>query len=130
MGTAARITCFGPTNQVKNTNFDGFANLQAKANWHEISNNGKRIIYKETDEWQRVVQRVTTNDNDWYNEWQRVVQRMIASDKEWQQVTISDNFSFFQIREEPTTKHPKGNCLNIEEDLLRRPIELTAETSF
>ena len=34
-----------------------------------------------------------------------------------QRVTISANFSFFQIREEPTTKDPKENSLNIEEDL-------------
>ena len=58
------------------------------------------IVYKKTDEWYIELQRVTTNDN----EWQQVVQR----------VTISANFSFFQIREEPTTKHPKENSLNIE----------------
>ena len=46
---------------------------------------------------------MTTSDN----EWQRVVQR----------VTISANFSFFHIREEPTTKNPKENSLNIEQDL-------------
>ena len=43
-------------------------------------------------EWQQV----TRNDNEWYNEWQRM--------------TTSDHFGyfffFFQIREEPTTKHP------------------------
>ena len=50
------------------------------------------------------------------------------TDNEWQRVTISANFSFFQIREEATTKHPKENSLNIEEDLWRRPIELRAET--
>ena len=76
------------------------------------------------NEWQRVVQRVTTrgttNDNESYNEWQRVVQR----------VTISANcFFFFQIREEPTTKHPKKNSLDLEEDPWRRPIELRAEPS-
>ena len=63
------------------------------------------------------------------NEWQRVVQRVTTNDNEWQRVTISANFSFFQIREEATTKHPKENSLNIEEDLWRRPIELRAETS-
>ena len=73
------------------------------------------------NEWQRM----TTNDN----EWQRVVQRMTASDNEWQWVTISANFSFFQIRKEPTTKHPKENSLNLEEDLWKRPIELRGETS-
>ena len=87
------------------------------------------------NEWQRVVQRVTTNDNEWQRvttndkEWQRVTR----NDNEWhnerQRVTISANFSFFQIREEPTTKHPKENSLNLEEDLWRRPIELRAETS-
>ena len=51
------------------------------------------------NEWQRA----KTSDNESYNEWQRVVQR----------VTISANcFFFFQIREEPTTKHPKENFLN------------------
>ena len=105
------------------------------------------------NEWQGVVQRVTTNDNKWQrittsgatsdNEWQRVVQRIATSDNEWQRsamsgttsdsewqwVTVSANFSFFQIREEATTKHPKENSLNLEEDLWRGPIELRAETS-
>ena len=58
---------------------------------------------------------MTTSDDEWYNEWQRV--------------TILANFSFFQIREEPTTKHPMKNSLNIEKDLWRRPIELRAESS-
>ena len=61
-----------------------------------------------------MVQRVTTNDNEWYNEWHN----------EWytegQRVTISANFYFFQTRDEPTTKHPKKNSLNIEDDLSRR----------
>ena len=62
---------------------------------------------------------MTTSDN----EWQRVVQRVV------QRVTISANFYFFQIREEPTTKHPKESSLNLEEDLWRRSIELRAEKS-
>ena len=66
----------------------------------------------------KVWQRVTRNDSEWYNEWQWI-----------QRVTISANFSFFQIRKEPTTNHPKENSLNLEEDLWRRPIELRAETS-
>ena len=66
---------------------------------------------------------MTTNDNEWYNEWQQVVQRMRTSDNEWQRVTISANFSFFQIREKPTTKHPKENSLIIEEDLWKRLID-------
>ena len=71
----------------------------------------------------------TTSDN----EWQRVVQRVTTSgetnDNEWQRGTILSNFSFFQIREDATTKHPKENSLNIEEELWRGPIELRAETS-
>ena len=66
-----------------------------------------------------------SSDNEWYNEWQR----MTTNDNEWQWVTISANFSFFPIREEPTTKHRKENSLNINEDLWRRPIELKAEAS-
>ena len=88
------------------------------------------------NEWQRVVQRVITNDN----EWQQVVQRVTTNDKEWQRVvqrvTKNDSewpfrliFLFFQIRKEPTTKHPKENSLNVEEDLWRRPIEVIADTS-
>ena len=52
-----------------------------------------------------------------------------TSDNECQRVTIPTNFSFFQIKEELTIKHPKENFLNHEEDLWRRPIELRAETS-
>ena len=59
----------------------------------------------------------TTSDN----EWQRVVQRVTTSgttsDNKWQQVVISANFFFIRIREEPTTKHPTKNQLNLEEDL-------------
>ena len=40
---------------------------------------------------------------------------MATSDNEWERVTISANFSFFQIRENPTTKHPKEKPLNLEE---------------
>ena len=78
------------------------------------------------NEWQRWIQRVTTSGTTSDNEWKR----MTMSDKEWQRGTISANFSFFQIREEPTTKHPKDNSLNIVEDLRRRPIELRAEVSL
>ena len=77
------------------------------------------------NEWQRVVQRVTTNDN----EWQRVTTSGTTNDNEWQRVTILANFSFFQIREDPSTKYSKENSLNIEEDLWRRLIELREETS-
>ena len=65
------------------------------------------MVYKKTDErhiewqqvttndseWQRVVQRVTTNDNERYNEWQRVVHRVTINDNEWQRVTKSGTTS-------------------------------------
>ena len=58
---------------------------------------------------------------------------MTTSDNEWQRattLTILANFSFFfQIREKATTKHPKENSLNLEEDPRRKPIELRADTS-
>ena len=42
--------------------------------------------------WQRVVQRVAMNGNEWYNEWERVVQRVTmsrtTSDNEWQWMTL------------------------------------------
>ena len=85
------------------------------------------------NEWQRVTTSGTTSDNEWQrvttndNEWQRVVQRMATSDNEWPFQLI---FPFFQIREEPTTKQPKENSLNIEKDLWRRPTELRAETNL
>ena len=72
------------------------------------------------NEWQWVVQRVTTNDSEWQrmttsgttndNEWQRVT----TNENEWQRVAISAKYSFFQITENPTTKHPKQNSLKTE----------------
>ena len=112
----------------------------------------QRVVQRMTtndNEWRRMTMIVTTSDNEWYNEWERMTtgdnqwqqitksdnewQGMTTSgtmsDNEWQRVTILTNFSFSQIREAPTTKHPKENSLNVEEDLWRRPIELRAETS-
>ena len=78
-----------------------------------------------------MVHRMTTSGKTSDNEWQRVVQRVIqrvaTSDKEWQRVAILAN-SFFLIREESTTKHPKENSLNIKEDLEeKRDIEFKSE---
>ena len=94
------------------------------------------IVYKKTDEWyiewQRVTKSGTTRDNKWQRvttndkKWQRVAQRVTTNANEWPFQLI---FLFFQIKEEYTTKHPKENFLNLEEDLWRRPIELRAETS-
>ena len=85
--------------------------------WQQVTTSGTTS----DNEWQRM----TTNSNKWYNEWQRVT----TNDNKWQRVIISANFSFFQIREKPTTKHPKENSLNIKEDHEKRSIELWVETS-
>ena len=37
-------------------------------------------------EWQRVVQGVAANDNEWCNEWQWVTTSGTASDNEWQRM--------------------------------------------
>ena len=50
-----------------------------------------------------------------------------TSDNEWQWVTISANFLFFLIKEEPTAKQPKENSLNLVEDLWSKPIKLRPE---
>ena len=94
------------------------------------------------NEWQRVLQRVTTNNNGWQRvvqrettsvkEWHRVIrnhdewqwmatndnkwQRVTTNDSEWQRVVILTNFPFFRIREEPTTMYPK--VTDVEERLL------------
>ena len=44
----------------------------------------------------------------------------------WQWVTFSA--IFFRIGEEPTTKHPKENSLNLKEDIWRGTVELRVET--
>ena len=98
----------------------------------------KQLYWNHTWAWSFIKRQTssTSSDNEWYNEWQRVIQRVTTSgttsDNEWynkwQRVTISANFSFLQIRQEPITTHPKENSLNIEEELWRRPIELRAET--
>ena len=54
--------------------------------------------------------------------------QVTTNDSKWQRVAISANSSFFQIREESTTKHPKENPLTLKEDLEeKRDIELRAE---
>ena len=68
------------------------------------------------NEWQRAETSSTTTDN----ERQRMAMSGTANDNEWQRVVILANFPLFLIREEPTTKHPKGPW--------RRTIEFRAET--
>ena len=87
---------------------------------------------KSDNEWHNEWQWMTTSDSEWQRvttsdkEWQRVVQRVTTNANEWPFQLI---FLFFQIKEKPITKHPKENFLNLEGDLWRRPIELKAETS-
>ena len=46
------------------------------------------------NEWQQVVQQMTTCDIEWYNEWQQVIQRVSTSgtarDNDWQRMTTSN----------------------------------------
>ena len=55
------------------------------------------------NKWQQVVQKGTKSGYVW----QQGKQWVTTSDSEWQRVVISANFTFFEVREEPTTKHPK-----------------------
>ena len=76
--------------------------------WQEVTTSGTRGDSK----WYNERQRMTTSDN----EWERLVQRMTRNDNEWprwKRVTISANFSFFQIREELTAKHTDENSLKV-----------------
>ena len=50
---------------------------------------------------------MTTSGTTSYHEWY----------SKWQQVVISANSPFYPTREKPTTKHPKDNSLDLEEDL-------------
>ena len=73
---------------------------------------------------QQVTTSGTTRDNEWQrmttsgNEWQQVT----TNDNEWQRMTASghfDWFSFFLIKEEPTTMHPKETLLTLKRILKR-----------
>ena len=89
-----------------------------KTNENECYNEWQRVLERMTtsySEWQWVAQRVITSVKTSYNKWQR----MIASDMEWQWVVISTNFLFFG--EEPSNRHPKENPLNLDEDLEEEP---------
>ena len=70
------------------------------------------------NEWQRVVQLVTTsgttNDNEWYNEWQRVT----TNDNEWQECLFWLIFQFSNKSIIPMD--PKEYSLNTEENLEER----------
>ena len=80
------------------------------------------------NEWQRMTASGTTSDNEWHNEWQQLVQQVTTSGKEWQRMTtsniewqwlmaISVIFFLFFFREGTTNRDPKGNPLNLEEDI-------------
>ena len=50
------------------------------------------------NEWERVVQRMTTSDNEWYNEWtgDNEWQRVTKNDSEWQRMTRSDKTNEYE----------------------------------
>ena len=50
---------------------------------HRLTTSGTTI----DNEWQRV----TSNDNEWYNELQRVIQRVTKNDNERERMTTGDN---------------------------------------
>ena len=113
--------------------------LQCKSHWGSWSS-WKRNLFRNTTSYNLFLRPFikrqtsgTTSDNEWQRLVQRVTTSSTTSDDEWKRVTtkgvtISANF-FFRIREEPTTKHPKENFLNLKEDIWRGIIELRAETS-
>ena len=87
------------------SNFLTLSNRQLVANYDIITLHFEQIVYKKTEEWQRMI----TSDNEWYNdwqrmatsgttsgttndkEWQRVIQRVTTSDNKWHWVTVSDS---------------------------------------
>ena len=73
------------------SNFLTLSNRQLVANNDIITLYFEQIVYKKTDEWQRM----TTSDSEWYNDWQRMAMSGTTSgttnDKEWQQMTKTDN---------------------------------------
>ena len=78
--------------ETKNKIIAGICNLNNKKACQEsdiqveMIKHNRSFIKRQTtglssdNEWQRVVQRVTVNGNEWYNEWQRMVQQMTTSD--------------------------------------------------
>ena len=55
--------------------------------WQRVTTNENKWY----NEWQRMTSSGTTNGNEWFNEWQRVVQQETTNDSEWQRVTKNDN---------------------------------------
>ena len=59
---------------------------------------------------------MTTSDNEWQTVVEPVTTSGETSDNEWQGVVISANFPVFRVKEEPTTKNFEEQPLNLEED--------------
>ena len=59
---------------------------------------------------------MTTSDNEWQTVVEPVTTSGKTSDNEWQGVVISANFPVFRVKEEPTTKNFEEKPLNLEED--------------
>ena len=90
-----------------------YSNFTHKQKWVVIINYVKK--YYVCMCWSFLKSQASDTSSD--NKWQRVVHWVTLNRNEWQRVVISANFPFFRIREGPTTKHPKGDSLNLEEDL-------------
>ena len=134
-GKAYKSTYLFSSNKSNLTNDNEWVVHRVKTSGTKSDNEWQGITTSD-NKWQRVVHWVKTNGTKSDNEWQRVTtsekewQRMTTSNKERQRmvkrVTTNDSgwpfrliflFFFFQIREEPTTKHPKENFLTLEEEL-------------
>ena len=79
------------TKQFLITAFDVLVDLQL---WSFIKRQRQRMIHRVTTSGttsDHELQRVTTNDNEWYNKWQWVVERVTTSDNQWQRVTTNYN---------------------------------------
>ena len=59
---------------------------------------------------------MTTSDNEWQTVVEPVTTSGETNDNEWQGVVISANFPVFRVKEEPTTKNFEEQPLNLEED--------------
>ena len=77
------------------TAFDNDRLLRDRRVLHPVttSDNEWQWVTMNGNEWQRVLQRVTANDSEWYNEWQRITMSGTTSgttsDNEWQQIAIT-----------------------------------------
>ena len=96
------------------TNFLTLSNRQLVANNDIITLYFEQIVYKKTDEWQRM----TTSDSEWYNDWQRMAMSGTTSgttnDKEWQRVTTNDK-EWQRVIQRVTTSGNKWHWVTVSD---------------